>query len=77
MYNDSLIAAMFKLIPKSIEDQIMLGGEEDQPLGALVNKLSSFANTRQRIKLAKKHPAQPRGGGAKDYDPMDIGGPDC
>ena len=69
------MAAMYKIVPQVLGNQLMFGAEENQTFETLYSKLASFANTRQSLKLAKKFPGQPQrgGGGAREHDPMDIG----
>ena len=69
------MAAMHKLAPGALENQILFGADEEEIFDTLFNKLASFANTKQSLKLAKKHPGHGHGlgKGSGGDDPMDVG----
>ena len=68
--NDALIAAMFQLMPRSLEDQFLMQGDEERGFDAIFNKLAAYANSKASMAKAKKQPGQPR----QDYTPMDVSG---
>ena len=49
--DDSLIAAMFKLMPKSLEETVMFKSDEYESFEILFDRLSSFASTKHSLKL--------------------------
>ena len=65
--DDSLIAAMFKLMPKSLEETVMFKSEEYESFEVLFDHLTSFASTKHSLKLESydRKMANP--------DDMDIG----
>ena len=65
--DDSLIAAMFKLMPKNLEETVMFKGDEYESFEALFDRLTSFASTKHSLKLE----AYDRK--AANPDDMDIG----
>ena len=63
---DSLVAALHRMTPKSLEDQLIFNAGEDDSFEGLWEKLSSYAATKHSLALASK----------KDPDAMDVGGVD-
>ena len=68
---DSLMAAMYKLMPKTLEETVMFKSEDYDSFEQLFDKLVSYASTKHSLKILDR----PRGsGGAKDPDAMDVSG---
>ena len=72
---DSLLAAMYKLMPKSLEEQVMFKPDENESFEDLFRTLSSFSTTKHSMRMQDKpvktgkHAASSYGGS----DPMDVG----
>ena len=55
--DDSLFAAMYKLMPKSLEEQVMFAsstGDEYENWGDLFNRLVSFASTKHNLRTVER-----------------------
>ena len=72
--DDSLMAAMYRLMPESLEEAVMFKADEFPTFEDLFDRLSSFASTKHSLHLSKRELS---GGGfkkkEKDPDAMDIG----
>lgn len=72
--DDSLMAAMYRLMPESLEEAVMFKADEFPSFEDLFDRLSSFASTKHSLHLSKRELS---GGGFKkkdkDPDAMDIG----
>ena len=66
---DSLIAAMHKLMPKALEDQIVLSGD-DGSFEDLFDRLMTFSSNKAALKLTQS--SDKRHDSRKD-DPMNVG----
>ena len=62
--DDSLVAAMFPLMPKSLEENVMFANE-DEGFQELYDKLLAYSSTKQSIQMSENKTAR------KD-DPMDV-----
>ena len=63
--DDSLVAAMFRLMPKSLEETVMFTNE-DEGFQELFDRLLAYSSTKQSIQMSEsKKPTR------KD-DPMDV-----
>ena len=63
--DDSLVAAMFRLMPKSLEETVMFTNE-DEGFQELFDRLLAYSSTKQSIQMSEsKRPTR------KD-DPMDV-----
>ena len=65
---DQLVAAMFCIMPKELEDQMLLRSDEMDDFSVLYNKLISYSTTKRSMQIAngQKH------SGKKDPDAMDV-----
>ena len=66
---DSLMAAMYRLMPKSLEETVMFKQEDYDSFETLFDKLVSYASTKHSLRLSD----QPQGA-KKDPNAMDVGG---
>lgn len=64
--NDSLIAAMYKIMPKSLEESLMLRSDEFDSFDVLFDRLVAYAGTKHSISMKDSAPKQ------KGPDDMDI-----
>ena len=62
--DDTLVAAMFRLMPKSLEESVMFANE-DEGFQELYDKLLAYSSTKQSIQMSENKTAR------KD-DPMDV-----
>ena len=64
-YDDTLVAAIFRLMPKSLEESVMFANE-DEVFQELYDRLLAYSSTKQSIQMSEsKKPTR------KD-DPMDV-----
>ena len=63
--DDSLMAAMFRLIPKSLEETIMFANE-DEGFEELYGRLLAYSSTKQSIQTSENKKS------TKKDDPMDV-----
>lgn len=68
---DSLMAAMYKLMPKSLEETVMFKSEDYDSFETLFDKLVSYASTKHSLKLSASVDKP-----SKDPNAMDVGSVD-
>ena len=73
--DDSLMAAMYRLMPESLEEAVMFKADEFPSFEDLFDRLSSFASTKHSLHLSKRELTGSSYGKKKNADPdaMDIG----
>ena len=59
---------MFCIMPKELEDQMLLRSDEIDGFSVLYNKLIAYSTTKHSMQIAN----QQRSGGKKDPDAMDV-----
>ena len=65
--DDSLVAAMFRLMPKNLEENVMFTNE-DEGLQELFGRLLAYSSTKQSVKMSESKRQTRRD------DPMDVDG---
>ena len=71
---DSLMAALYKLMPESLEEAVMFRSEDYPSFNDLFDKLTSYASTKHSLFLTKRDLQSHSSSSAKkDPDAMDIG----
>ena len=67
--DDSLLAAMYKLMPKSLEEQVMFQADDIQSFEDLYQTLNSYSTTKHSLKMSDKPVKSGKHGGS---DAMDV-----
>ena len=62
--DDTLVAAMFRLMPKSLEESVMFANE-DEGFQELYDRLLAYSSTKQSIQMSENK-------ATRMYDPMDV-----
>lgn len=70
---DSLMAALYKLMPPSLEEAVMFRSEDYPTFTDLFDKLSSFASTKHSLFLSQRDMGSSSVASKKDPNAMDIG----
>ena len=71
MSSDSLMAAMYKLMPKSLEESLMLRADEFESYESLFDRLVSYAGTKHSLSMRDVLPKrEPRGANDMDVDAL-------
>ena len=71
---DSLLAAMFKLMPKALEETLLFTHDESTSFEDLYDKLVSYVSAKHSLKIQDRPVGGSGGGGwKKDPDAMDVG----
>ena len=73
---DSLMAALYRLMPESLEEAVMFRAEDYPSFSDLFDKLSSYASTKHSLYLSRREQSGSGGGASsskKDPNAMDIG----
>ena len=63
--DDSLVAAMFRLMPMSLEETVMFANE-DEGFQELYDRLLAYSSTKQSIQMSESKKS------TKKDDPMDV-----
>ena len=63
--DDSLVAAMFRLMPKSLEETVMFANE-DEGFQELFDRLLAYSNAKQSIQMSESKRT------TKKDDPMEV-----
>ena len=71
--DDSLMTAMYKLMPESLEEVVMFKSDEYPTYEDLFDRLASFASTKHSLHLSRRDMSGGEGSKKKDPDAMDIG----
>lgn len=70
--DDSLMAALFQLMPSLLEETVMFKSDEFATFDALFDRLSSFATTRHSLQISKRDIGSGGAHKKRDPDAMDV-----